>query len=197
MVLCILLDWILGIEKETQSLLYLDSLAVFFATRDCYSAPLLPLSKILTKALQVQLSPKMLRSTRALRSIPSASAAASSSRVTLTPSCTQVRQKSSTSSAPSSSARSGVHTSSAQNAPHPASRERGITLEAKARVREHVRRIQSSARTDAAPAVRPNPAPQFQVPATSQPPSHPNFENPLKVDSQVRNGLDHSYVDPV
>ena len=69
-----------------------------------------------------------------------------------------------------------------------------MTLEAKARVREHVRKIQSSARTGAAPAVRPNPAPQFQVPATSQPPSHPNFENPLKVDSQVRNGLDSSYV---
>jgi acetolactate synthase-1/2/3 large subunit len=67
-----------------------------------------------------------------------------------------------------------------------------MTLEAKARVREHVRRINSSASNSAAPVVRPNPAPQFQVPPSAQPPEHANYENPLEGDSQVKNGLDYS-----
>lgn len=113
----------------------------------------------------------MLRSTRLIRSIPSTSRAA-------------IRQK-------SSSTRSELHTSTQQNTPYPA-QDRGISLDAKARVRDHVRKIQSSAKQGAAPVVRPNPSPNFQVPPEAQIRESPQYRDPLQGDSQVRNGLDYS-----
>jgi acetolactate synthase-1/2/3 large subunit len=109
----------------------------------------------------------MLRSTRLLRSLPSTSLA-------------PIRQK-------STSARSDLHTSAAASS----SRE-GISIDAKARVREHVRRIQSSATQGAAPVVRPNPSPTFQVPPQAQIKESPQYIDPLQCDPQVRNGLDYS-----
>lgn len=67
-----------------------------------------------------------------------------------------------------------------------------MSIEAKARVRDHVRRIQSSASTGAAPVVRPNPSPNFQVPPQAQMKESPQYRDPLEGDSQVRNGLDYS-----
>lgn len=87
-----------------------------------------------------------------------------------------------------------IHTSSIQNAPSPVYdapiRERGMTLEAKDRVRAHVRKIQSNASTGAAasPAVRPQPAQHFQAAPQPMPANTPRFDS----DSQVKNGLDYS-----
>ncbi|OXB39850.1 acetolactate synthase, mitochondrial [Cryptococcus neoformans] len=88
-----------------------------------------------------------------------------------------------------------IHTSSTQNAPAPVYdapiREKGMTLEAKERVRAHVRKIQSSASTAAAsPAVRPQPAQHFQAAPQPMPTNTPRFES----DSQVKNGLDYSFI---
>ena len=66
-----------------------------------------------------------------------------------------------------------------------------MTLDAKARVREHVRNIQSTAVSGAAPAVRPEPAHHFQLPPQVLPTSLPALDNQLE-SSQVKNGLDYS-----
>lgn len=65
-----------------------------------------------------------------------------------------------------------------------------MSLEAKDRVRAHVRKIQSSASTGAAasPAVRPQPAQHFQAAPQPMPTNTPRFDS----DSQVKNGLDYS-----
>lgn len=86
-----------------------------------------------------------------------------------------------------------IHTSSTQNAPAPVYdapiREKGMTIEAKERVRAHARKIQSSASTAAAsPAVRPQPAQHFQAAPQPMPANTPRFES----DGQVKNGLDYS-----
>ena len=66
-----------------------------------------------------------------------------------------------------------------------------MTLEARARVQQHVRKLQSSAGGSAAHALRPEPAPHFQTPAQPLPTTAPGADNPLD-DSQIRDGLDHS-----
>lgn len=114
------------------------------------------------------------RPARLLRGIPSK------------PHFTQARQRSTAAS---------IHTSTTVAAPRSQNdsivREKGISLEAKDRVREHVRRIQSSASTSAAPALRPAPAQHFQTPPPSQklPPASPVYEN-----EKVKNGLDYSFI---
>lgn len=68
-----------------------------------------------------------------------------------------------------------------------------MSLEAKARVREHVRKIQSSAKSGAAAAVRPEPASTFQAPPQNLPRNSPSFENPIDAEAaHTRNGLDYS-----
>jgi acetolactate synthase-1/2/3 large subunit len=97
------------------------------------------------------------------------------------PHFTQARQRSTVAS---------LHTSAATSAPR--STNEGISLDAKERVRDHVRRIQSSATTSAAPALRPAPAQHFQTPpadASKLPPSSPIYEN-----DKVKNGLDYSFI---
>ncbi|WVF71522.1 acetolactate synthase, mitochondrial [Kwoniella sp. CBS 6097] len=136
------------------------------------------------------------RQSRLLRTVPS-----SSSR--LFPSATSTsgtkRYRSTTSgsaSASASASSSRIHTSSTQNAPALPSvkKETGMTLEAKERVRAHVRNIQSSAITGASPAVRPAPAQHFQPPPASKtlPKETPTFES--QDGSQIKNGLDYSFV---
>ncbi|TYJ55967.1 acetolactate synthase, mitochondrial [Cryptococcus floricola] len=114
------------------------------------------------------------RQTRLLRRIPHPNNV-------LTAAYTQSRNKS-----------SSIHTSSAQNAPAPVA-ERGMSLEAKERVRAHVRRIQSSAVSGSAasPAVRPQPAQHFQAAPQPMPTNTPQFD---AADSQIKNGLDYSFV---
>ncbi|CAD6573666.1 MAG: Acetolactate synthase, mitochondrial [Tremellales sp. Tagirdzhanova-0007] len=91
-----------------------------------------------------------------------------------------------------------VHTSSVREAPsplidHSAIREKGMSLEAKARVREHIRKIQSSATNGAAPAVRPEAAQHFQMPPSALPNRSPSMDNPLE-SAHVKNGLDYSFI---
>ncbi len=67
---------------------------------------------------------------------------------------------------------------------------KGITPEAKQRVQEHVRRIQSSASASApAAAVRAQPAPHFQAPPNQNTP-----DSPLAApqNANIRDGYDHS-----
>ncbi|ORX36730.1 acetolactate synthase [Kockovaella imperatae] len=66
--------------------------------------------------------------------------------------------------------------------------DRGITLEAKARVQKHVRQLQSSSGSSASAAVRPQAAPHFQTPLPSP---APRSDNPLE---NVRDGMDHSFI---
>jgi len=71
--------------------------------------------------------------------------------------------------------------------------ERGMTLDARARVQQHVRKLQSSAVSGASPAVRPSPAQHFQPPPTSLPSTAPGSDNPLDgSSSKVKDGLDYS-----
>ncbi|KAK1924151.1 acetolactate synthase [Papiliotrema laurentii] len=76
------------------------------------------------------------------------------------------------------------------SAPH---RERGMTLDARARVQQHIRSLQSSAAPAASPAVRPAPAQHFQPPPASLPSSAPGSDNPLDT-SKVKDGLDYSFI---
>ena len=71
--------------------------------------------------------------------------------------------------------------------------DRGMTLDARARVQQHVRKLQSSAITGASPAVRPSPAQHFQPPPSSLPSTAPGSDNPLDASSsKVKDGLDYS-----
>jgi acetolactate synthase-1/2/3 large subunit len=97
-----------------------------------------------------------------------------------------------------SKASAKLHTSSANAVPSPAfveygaPRGRGMTPEAKQRVREHVRRIQSSAVTsEPAAAVRPpNPTPSFQT----APPAQKAADSRLAAQGNpaIKDGYDHS-----
>lgn len=122
------------------------------------------------------------RPARILRGIPStrpASAAAVQA---------QARYRSTTATA-------SLHTSTTTSAPRSSSssvdRERGITLEAKDRVKEHVRRIQSSATSPAQLAARPAPAPHFQTPPQALPKESPIYD---VGDSKVKDGMDYSFI---
>ncbi|WRT66295.1 acetolactate synthase, mitochondrial [Kwoniella shivajii] len=128
------------------------------------------------------------RQSRFLRTIPSSAPPAS--RLVSSPSFLQTRQKST-----DRSSSSRIHTSSTQNASNKLSpRDKGISVEAKDRVRAHFRNLQSSAVSGASPAVRPAPAQHFQPPAPAQtiPKSTPTFES--ENGPQIKNGLDYSFV---
>lgn len=88
-------------------------------------------------------------------------------------------------------AAASLHTSASTSAPRKGGSE-GITLEAKDRVREHVRRIQSSATAPAQPAVRPAPASHFQAapPAQALPKESPIYDG----DAKVKDGMDYSFI---
>ncbi|KAK6910169.1 acetolactate synthase, mitochondrial [Kwoniella mangroviensis CBS 10435] len=126
------------------------------------------------------------RQSRFLRTLPTS--APSASRLAAAPAVTQRRYKSTDRS-------SRIHTSSTQNAPREvAPRDKGISLEAKDRVRAHIRTLQSSAITGASPAVRPAPAQHFQTPSPAQtiPKNTPTYES--ETGTQIKNGLDYSFV---
>lgn len=131
---------------------------------------------------------------RLLRAQPSARVPALT-RYISTPS-----SSSSSSSAATKKAGKPLHTSSSQHvaATNPANVEYAgikgrntMTPEAKERIRDHARRIQSSAvASDPAAAVRPAPAPHFQAP-----PHQNTAESPYAVseeDPNIRDGYDHS-----
>ncbi|KAL7421704.1 Acetolactate synthase, mitochondrial [Cryptotrichosporon argae] len=112
----------------------------------------------------------------------------------------QRRHRSTERATPSSSSSSraqAVHTSSVQSAPRQPdvsyAAERGITLEAKGRVREHIRRLQSSAHQGAAVAARPAPAQHFQTPPP-QPADLPGAPIAHDANPSIRNGYDHSFI---
>ncbi|WWC89394.1 acetolactate synthase, mitochondrial [Kwoniella dendrophila CBS 6074] len=129
------------------------------------------------------------RQSRFLKTIPTS--APSASRLVSTPAISQRRYKST-----DRQSSNRIHTSSSQNAPtiEKAPRDRGMSLEAKDRVRAHIRNLNSSAITGASPAVRPVPAQHFQPPTPAQtiPKNTPTFEN--ENGSQIKNGLDYSFV---
>jgi len=96
----------------------------------------------------------------------------------------------------SNKTKAALHTSSVNSVPSPAfveygaARGKGMTPEAKARVREHVRRIQSSAvSSNPAAAVRPNPAPSFQTPP---PQTAPAASLNAQGNPNIKDGYDHS-----
>ncbi|WOO77077.1 Acetolactate synthase, mitochondrial [Vanrija pseudolonga] len=133
---------------------------------------------------------------RLLRAQPSARVPALT-RYISTPS-----SSSSSSSAATKKAGKPLHTSSSQHvaATNPANVEYAgikgrntMTPEAKERIRDHARRIQSSAvASDPAAAVRPAPAPHFQAP-----PHQNTAESPYAVseeDPNIRDGYDHSFI---
>ena len=66
-----------------------------------------------------------------------------------------------------------------------------MNLDARARVQSHVRSIQSSAKSDASPAVRPAAAQHFQVPPQSLSGSAPSADNKLE-GPKIKDGMDHS-----
>lgn len=124
---------------------------------------------------------------RALPARPSASSALLS---------TAVVQKRFRSTDRKSSEKAKLHTSSSTQQLPPAfveyspHRGKGMTVEGKQRVREHVRRIQSSASTNSpAAAVRPAPAAHFQ-----QPPNQNTAASPYAAEANpnIRDGYDHS-----
>ncbi|WVQ67742.1 acetolactate synthase, mitochondrial [Kwoniella botswanensis] len=126
------------------------------------------------------------RQSRFLRTLPTSGPSAS--RLVASPAVSQRRYKSTDRS-------SRIHTSSTQNAPREAApRDKGISLEAKDRVRAHIRTLQSSAITGASPAVRPAPAQHFQTPSPAQtiPKNTPTYES--ETGTQIKNGLDYSFV---
>lgn len=116
------------------------------------------------------------RPARLLRSIPSASS----------PSLLVRRSK-------PAAQRTAFHSSASQQGPTTPTgiREKGISIDAKARVQQHVRKLQSSATSGAAPAVRPAPAQHFQLPQNPLPSSAPGTDNPLD-GSKVKDGMDYS-----
>ncbi|RXK35395.1 acetolactate synthase, mitochondrial [Tremella mesenterica] len=84
-------------------------------------------------------------------------------------------------------------TASTSRKPQPSvAGEKGITVEGKARVQEHIRRIQSSAPKAAALAVRPEPAQHFQTSPTTFPSQTPAYDDPLN--SKIKDGLDYSFI---
>jgi acetolactate synthase-1/2/3 large subunit len=82
-----------------------------------------------------------------------------------------------------------LHTTSASSAPrsNPSTRDTGISLEAK----DRVRRIQSSATSSAQAAARPAPASHFQAAPQALPKSSPIYE---VGDSKVKDGMDYSFI---
>lgn len=67
-----------------------------------------------------------------------------------------------------------------------------MSLEGKERVQAHIRRIQSSATSGAAAAVRPEPAQHFQPLPQGTQGVRKESPNPLEGDPNVKNGLDYS-----
>ena len=83
-----------------------------------------------------------------------------------------------------------LHTSARRDAQLPKG-DRGISLEAKARVQQHVRSLQSSSGSNASAAVRPQPSPHFQPSPQPLPSSAPRSDN--RLDGQgIQDGMDHS-----
>lgn len=122
----------------------------------------------------------MLPSRAIIRAVPSTSRAALAG---------QVRYLSSNAS---SNAAGHLHTSAKAEKAKPFIEYQGQHVDAKNRVREHVRRIQSSAPGQGAAAVRESPAPHFQAPPNQNTPSSPFA--PKTDDPNIRDGLDHSFV---
>lgn len=113
-------------------------------------------------------------------------------RITMIPRPARIlRAIPSISSSSSASARNAARPLSTSSPAAQPTRERGITLDAKSRVQQHIRNIQSSSKAAASPAVRPAPAQHFQPPPQSLPSSAVGSDNPLDR-SKVRDGLDYS-----
>lgn len=100
----------------------------------------------------------------------------------------QVRHRSNNAS--SSQASSQLHTSATAAKAKPFVEYAGQSPEAKARVYEQVRRLQSSAAAHGAAAVRPAPAPHFQAPPNQNTPDSPLA--PKNSDPNVKDGFDHT-----
>lgn len=133
----------------------------------------------------------MMRSAIVRHSIPSSSSSAARSSAAVV----QKRYRSTTSSSSSSRPISTTSPSYAHIPVDPkVLRDTGLELDAKARIKEHSRRLQTSATAQAAPAVRPEPAQHFQPSPATLPPQTKGAEHPLQGDAQVRNGLDYSFI---
>lgn len=104
----------------------------------------------------------------------------------------QVRYRSNNASSSSSTkAASQLHTSATTAKAKPFIEYPGQISEAKARVHEQVRRLQSSALSNGpAAAVRPAPAPHFQAPPNQNTPDSPLA--PKNSDPNVKDGFDHT-----
>ncbi|KLT39302.1 acetolactate synthase [Cutaneotrichosporon oleaginosum] len=103
----------------------------------------------------------------------------------------QVRYRSSNASS-SKSGQQKLSTSATTAKAKPFVEYAGQSPEAKARVHEQVRRLQSSATSTGAAAVRPAPAPHFQAPPNQNTPDSPFA--PHKGDPNVKDGYDHTFV---
>lgn len=103
----------------------------------------------------------------------------------------QVRYRSSNASS-SKSGQQQLSTSATTAKAKPFVEYAGQSPEAKARVYDQVRRLQSSATANGAAAVRPAPAPHFQAPPNQNTPDSPFAAH--KGDPNVKDGFDHTYV---